>query len=160
MIIGSKDQFAIEFRPGPTPGADETSFWLCGENIGTSGEFVTTEDVISLLEGAASFRGKRDNPRLFAMQTKELVQALDSALFTGDDAELDALAELEQWGRHVVRLPIAGVKCYAVENDGICRFVARRAVAQAPLECRAKSGAIDDVLDQAAQEVRRFDAGR
>ena len=123
-VKGDKARFAIEYALDANPHGvwlnGTIAIWVDSQRV--AAQEGSLRDYLHILEGIATLRGRCANPRLFSEPRDKAIALLDAALFSGDDGELDALAEREQWGLLFIDLGIAGWKFYAIESEDLSRL--------------------------------------
>jgi hypothetical protein len=152
--IGDPQRFAFDYQLGTWRGEEIMSFWACGRSLGEVNPHVTADDMLAIFEGILSERGRRLNPRLFAIETMQLADLFDLVFFRGATPEVERLANEEQWARHHLELCLLGPEVFLVEDGAVARLILNDRDTPA-WECRLAAGELDDVLQQAVEILTR-----
>ncbi len=165
MILGNKLKFAIEYELDKQYGGEwlfgKFCYWIGGQCIGNYDLGTSLRDVLFQVESILRDNGNRTNNKLFILDSIDLFNRLNNALYACDIDIYDSLAIEETWARHNVSLPIDILddwKIFMVENNTKIRIIIKNVLEQSIKETTLVPGEFDNVISELFKELNSFDS--
>lgn len=163
MVIGDKSKFAIEYELDEDYGDEwlfgKLCYWIKSERIGDYNLGTSLRDVMFQIKILLRDKNNRENERLINLETKELYNILDSALYGYDISEYDEISIKENWARFNVLIPIDVFndwKVYLIEDKDISRFIIKSFNKKSIYEVIIKYNGFDDILNRVYDELDKL----
>lgn len=122
MIIGDKNHFAIELEfeePRNQWLSGRICYWISETKFGNYSDVVSLRDYLLQLPAVLTFRGRRDDQKLWNMSDEKAFDYIDSSLYGGrPHSPIDGINEIT--GRFDIQVPISvfdDCKIYLVQYD-------------------------------------------
>ena len=162
-VFGDASRFAIEYELDQSYGAEwmfgRFCYWCGGRRLGDFDLGTSLRDVLFQLERLAAEPDREPTEYLSSKSGSGAFRALDEGLFGSPDAELNRIAEDEQWARFCI-LPAVDVfdqwKAFLFEDEDWASIVFGRSPYDELTEVALCSGEAKGVLVAVVSALRRI----
>lgn len=163
MVIGDCLHFAVEFELDHEFGGmwlfGKFCYWVKGKQIGNYNLGTSLRDLLFQMETIIRDKGKRTNSELFILDSVELFNRLNDALYSCNSCIYYNKAIEETWAKFNVTIPVDIFdewKLFLIEGNEKARIIIKMPNSNKIIEEELKLEEFDTVFIEAYKELNKL----